>query len=117
LILIPLYNYVIYNFSDKKPAAMQHGENSVNVQMSPTLSKSAAQNPSMPINALEPGNQRINNRSIEGFSANNHPALHHLSSSSDFVHKHVIPVFIKTVLTIIVSVVYTSEHIDVSIIS
>ena len=70
--------YFVKHFSDKKPAAMQHGENSV------------APNPSMPINALEFANQVVSNKSTELFSTGNHPSLHHLaSSSSDTVHIYI----------------------------
>ena len=70
--------YFVKHVSDKKPAAMQHGENSV------------ATNPSMPINALEFANQVASNKSTELFSTGNHPSLHHLaSSSSDTVHIYI----------------------------
>ena len=78
VILLWLIFYFVKHFSDKKPAAMQHGENSV------------APNPSMPINALEFANQVVSNKSTELFSTGNHPSLHHLaSSSSDTVHIYI----------------------------
>ena len=93
---------------------MQHGENSINLQMSPTLSKSAAaSNPLMPIKALDHGKQRGSNRSsTKLFSPGNHPSLHHLSSSSTSVQRHYFKPrpFIKTLLMMIIAdILYTSR--------
>ena len=100
---------------------MQHGENSINLQMSPTLSKSAAaSNPLMPIKALDHGKQRGSNRSsTKLFSPGNHPSLHHLSSSSTSVQRHYFKPrpFIKTLLMMIIAdISYTSRlHIPILI--
>ena len=103
MILIPPYNYVIYNISDKKPAAWEDGEHPREYGDKPQNGIIPTYNP--------------RNRSTEGILPNN-PALPHLlpSSSSKSVHKYVIPVFIQTIISIIVSVIYTSEHVNVSII-
>ena len=93
---------------------MQHGENSINLQMSPTLSKSAAAlNPLTPINALDHEKQRGSNRSSkELFSPGSHPSLHHLSSTSTSMHNcfnH--QLFIHTVLMMMIAkILYTSSH-------
>ena len=105
MILIPTYNYFIYNFSDKKPAAWEDGEH-------------PRDNGDKLLNGI-PGFPTYNprNRSTEVvmLPKPDYPALPQMSSSN-IVHKYIIPVFIQTVISILVSVIYTSEHVNVYII-
>ena len=89
---------------DKKPAAMQHGENPINLQMAPTLSKSASSNPSTPNQARDHVNQRTNNRSelSEGSLPSSRPALPHLSSSNTINRSTLI--FSQTTIVVIVNI-------------